>query len=67
LQHNEPADNDEIFALLGRVVAQILQPGETLPLQEIIGALYRTGQCSGDPEIQDICERAMRLLMGKLH
>lgn len=67
MQHSGPADNEEIYALLGRVVAQILQPGESLPLQEIIGALYRTGQRSGDPDIQAACERAIRLLMEKLH
>ena len=40
MNHNETADNQEVYALLGRVVAQLLQPGEALPLQEIIGALY---------------------------
>ncbi|RPD98068.1 hypothetical protein BBB56_16000 [Candidatus Pantoea deserta] len=67
MKHDDAADSDEIYALLGRVVAQILQPGEALPLQEIIGALYRTGQRSGDPAIQAACERAMRLLASKLH
>lgn len=67
MKHNEPADDDEIYALLGHVVAQILLPGEALPLQELIGALYRTGQRSGDPKTEAACERAIRLLVSKLH
>jgi len=64
---NETADRDEIYALLGRVVAQLLQPGEVLPLQEIIGALYRAGARTEDPAIQDACDRAIRLLASKLN
>lgn len=64
---SETADREEIYALLGRVVAQLLQPGETLPLQEIIGALYRAGARAEDPAIQDACERAIRLLASKLN
>ncbi|MDU5782288.1 MAG: hypothetical protein E6Z83_15995 [Pantoea sp.] len=67
VNHNETADNQEVYALLGRVVAQLLQPGEALPIQEIIGALYRAGACADDPEIEAACERAIRLLASKLN
>jgi len=67
VNHNETADNQEVYALLGRVVAQLLQPGEALPLQEIIGALYRAGACAEDPKTEAACERAIRLLASKLN
>jgi len=67
VNHNEIADNEEVYALLGRVVAQLLQPGEALPLQEIIGALYRTGASAEDPATEEACERAIRLLASKLN
>lgn len=66
MKHDDPVDNEKIHALLGRVVAQILQPGEALPLAELIGALYRTGIVSGDPEVRQRCEHAIRLLIRKL-
>jgi len=67
VNHNDAADNQEVYALLGRVVAQLLQPGEALPLQEIIGALYRAGAHAEDPETEAACERAIRLLASKLN
>ncbi|MGJ0193300.1 hypothetical protein ACR6A7_13265 [Pantoea sp. RRHST58] len=67
MNHNETADNQDVYALLGRVVAQLLQPGEALPIQEIIGALYRAGARAEDPEIKAACERAIRLLASKLN
>lgn len=67
VNHNETADNQEVYALLGRVVAQLLQPGEALPLQEIIGALYRAGARAQDEETKAACERAIRLLASKLN
>lgn len=56
-----------MYALLGRIVAQSLQPGEALPVQEIIGALYRAGLRSGDAETMAACERAIRLLASKMN
>lgn len=67
MNSSEPVDSDEVYALLGRFVAQALQPGEALPLQEVIGALYRAGLRSGDAETMAACERAIRLLASKMN
>ena len=52
MKQNEFEDADEIYVLLGKVITQILKPGEELSIQEIIGALYRAGLRSDKPEIQ---------------
>ncbi|ERH62613.1 MULTISPECIES: hypothetical protein [Pantoea] len=67
MKHDELEDADEIYLLLGKVVTQIVQPGETLSVQQIIGALYRTGLRSENPAIQQACDNAIRLLAKKLN
>ncbi|MBA2814576.1 hypothetical protein [Candidatus Pantoea persica] len=67
MHSSEPVDSDEVYALLGRVVEQALQPSEEPPLQEVIGALYHADLRSGDAETMAACERAIRLLASKMN
>ncbi|QDY43787.1 hypothetical protein [Candidatus Pantoea soli] len=67
MKQNEFEDADEIYVLLGKVITQILKPGEELSIQEIIGALYRAGLRSDKPEIQQACDKAIQLLAKKMN
>jgi hypothetical protein len=67
VQQDDSEDAEAMYALLGDVITQILKPGETLSLQEIIGALYRTGLRADSPEMQQACEKVIRLLARKMN
>jgi hypothetical protein len=67
VRQDDSEDAEAMHALLGDVITQILKPGEALSLQEIIGALYRTGLRSDSPGVQQACEKVIRLLAKKMN
>jgi len=67
VEQDESENAEAMYALLGDVITQILKPGETLSLPEIIGALYRTGLRADTPEMQQACEKVIRLLAKKMN
>ncbi|MBW1212128.1 hypothetical protein C7431_101408 [Pantoea allii] len=58
---------EEIHALLGRIVSGILQPGETVTVQEIISALHQQSVLTECEKTRLTCEQAIRILAHKLH
>ncbi|KGD82547.1 hypothetical protein C7434_1018 [Pantoea sp. PNA 14-12] len=67
MKHDRANIGEEIHALLGRVVSGILQPGKTLTLQEIIGALHQQSLQTSCKTTRQTCEEAIRILAHKLH
>lgn len=58
---------EDIYAVIGAVVARLLKPDENLFLHEIIGALHHHGQQSPERRVKNACLEAVRLLSRQLH
>jgi len=58
---------EDIYAVIGTVVARLLKPDQHLTLHEITIALHSMGQAAVAAGIRESCERAVRLLADKMH
>jgi hypothetical protein len=59
--------NDEIRALIGKVVSRLIRPDEVLSVHEIITALHSLRVRSPDRNTRLSCRKAIRILARKLH
>ncbi|MGK3141215.1 hypothetical protein [Pantoea sp. C2G6] len=59
--------DDEMRALIGKVVSRLIKPDAALEVHEIINALHHLRVRSPDHQIRLTCQKAMRLLARKLH
>lgn len=59
--------NDEIRALIGKVVSRLVRPDEPLSVHEIINALHTLRVRSPDRNTRLSCKKAIRILARKLH
>lgn len=59
--------NDEIRALIGKVVSRLVRPDEVLSVHEIINALHTLRVRSPDHNTRLSCKKAIRILARKLH
>lgn len=67
MKQDKTDPGEEIHALLGKIVSGILQPGETLAVQDIISALHQQSLQTASEKTRLTCERAIRILAHKLH
>ena len=59
--------NDEIRALIGKVVSRLVRPDEPLSVHEFINALHSLRVRSPDRNTRLSCRKAIRILARKLH
>ena len=64
---NDDITAEDIYAVIGTVVARLLKPDHYLTLHEIISALHHMGEADGTKCIRESCERAVRLLAQQMH
>lgn len=64
---NDDTTAEDIYAVIGTVVARLLKPDQHLTLHEIISALHSMGEAVGAAEMRENCERAVRLLAQQMH
>jgi len=63
---NNHEDND-IRALIGEVVSELLKRGEPVQFHQITDALFRMSQDSGDKRVKLLCKRAIHFFARKMH
>ncbi|NIF23993.1 hypothetical protein [Candidatus Pantoea multigeneris] len=64
---NDDITAEDIYAVIGTVVARLLKPDQHLTLHEIISALYSMGKTDGTAKMRESCESAIRLLAQQMH
>lgn len=64
---NDGTTAEDIYAVIGTVVARLLKPDQYLTLHEITSALHSTGESAGAAAVRENCERAVRLLAQQMH
>ena len=64
---NDDDTAEEVYAVIGTVVARLLKPDQYLTLHEIASALHSMGEASGTAGMRESCERAVRLLAQQMH
>jgi len=64
--NNDDAAED-IYAVIGTVVARLLKPGEHLTLHEITTALHAMGETAAGQDVRNACRAAIRMLARQLH
>lgn len=65
--NEEKAGSELVNEVLGRVVKELLRPGEKLHVHELIASLWRLQQGSPESAVRDACEQAIRRLARKLN
>lgn len=56
-----------IHEVVGKALTRVLEPGETVNIHQLIGALYRLSVRSENPDIRMACEKAIEQLAKKLN
>jgi len=64
---NDDITAEDIYAVIGTVVARLLKPDQYLSLSEITSALHSMGEASNAAGIRESCERAVKLLAQQMH
>lgn len=64
---NDDTTAEDIYAVIGTVVARLLKPDQHLTLHEITSALHSMGELSDDEDVRGVCARAARLLARQMH
>lgn len=64
---NDDTTAEDIYAIIGTVVARLLKPGQHLTLHEITSALHSMGEAASAAAMRKNCERAIRLLAQQMH
>lgn len=66
--HVTDADTaEDVYAVIGTVVAILLKPDQQLTLHEIINALHNMGRNTETQEIGYACDEAIKLLARRMH
>lgn len=60
-------EKQEIRALIGQVVLELVEEGGSKQLQDIICSLYRLSLHTDDHVIRRRCQKAIRMLADKMH
>ncbi|WP_416413949.1 hypothetical protein [Pantoea sp. App145] len=58
---------EDIYAVIGTVVARLLKPGQHLTLHDITAALHQMGESAPAQDVRDACRHAVRLLARQMH
>ncbi|MCE0491049.1 hypothetical protein LU196_13460 [Pantoea sp. Mb-10] len=58
---------EDIYAVIGTVVARLLKPEQHLTLHEITTALHAMGEDSSDRTVRDACRAAVVMLSKQMH
>ncbi len=64
---NDDTTAEDIYAVIGTVVARLLKPDQYLTLHEITSALNSMSEVVGTAGMRLSCERAIRLLAEQMH
>ena len=64
--NNDDAAED-IYAVIGTVVARLLKPGEHLTLHEITTALHAMGETDAGQDVHNACRAAIKMLARQMH
>jgi len=64
--NNDDAAED-IYAVIGTVVARLLKPGEHLTLHEITAALHVMSEIDAGQDVRNACQAAIRMLARQMH
>ncbi|PJZ05545.1 hypothetical protein PRCB_10910 [Pantoea rodasii] len=64
---NDDTTAEDIYAVIGTVVARLLKPDQHLTLHEITSALHSMGELSDAEDVRGVCARAVRLLARQMH
>lgn len=64
---NDSEIQDLMHEAIGLAVRQILRRGESVNPHELISTLWRLKESSADMTMREACNRAIRLLAGKLN
>ncbi|HAU5566677.1 hypothetical protein VH86_24560 [Pantoea sp. BL1] len=64
---NDDTTAEDIYAVIGTVVARLLKPDQYLTLHEITSALHSMGEVAGAGVICESCDKAIRLLAKQMH
>ncbi|ADU72184.1 hypothetical protein [Pantoea sp. At-9b] len=64
---NDDTTAEDIYAVIGTVVARLLKPDQYLTLHEITSALHSMGEAAGSAGMRESCERAVRMLAQQMH
>lgn len=58
---------EKIYMVIGAVVAEMLKPGESLHVYDIIAGLHRLKATSAEQGTIDACQEAVKILSRRLH
>ena len=64
--NNDDAAED-IYAVIGTVVARLLKPGEYLTLHEITTALHAMSETEAGQDVRHACRAAIQMLARQMH
>lgn len=58
---------EDIYAVIGTVVARLLKPDQHLTLQEITHGLHHLGETASEDEMRQACLNAISMLIKQMH
>ena len=58
---------EDIYAVIGTVVARLLKPDQHLTLQDITHALHHLGETASEDEQRQACLNAISMLVKQMH
>lgn len=58
---------EDVYAVIGTVVASLLKPDQQLTLHDIINALHQMGRDTERQEIGHACSEAIKFLARRMH
>ncbi|MDZ7280084.1 hypothetical protein [Pantoea eucrina] len=58
---------EDIYAVIGTVVARLLKPEQHLTLHEITTALHMMGEQTSEHAVRDACRAAVVMLSKQMH
>ena len=67
VQDDHDVLSERVLILIKVTACELLKPGESINLSEVIGAIYRTSLCTQSPVVKRVCEEAIRRLTKKLN
>lgn len=63
----EVSDDEEIKALIGRTVLELLKESRDIHPRDIIQALYSLHACTDDQTVRSQCQQAMQVMRALPH
>ncbi|WP_065647583.1 hypothetical protein [Pantoea eucrina] len=61
------ATAEDIYAVIGTVVARLLKPDEHLNLHDITTALHQMGETATGQDVREACRKAVIMLARQMH